>query len=430
VVAGRAVRRWAWRRAVASGGFVQITPPRRLTVSNSGDAWRLMTTLAARARSRWRLARPPLTFEVHARGGRLMIGMWRPARISASRLADKVEQAWPGALVTDRTPPPVDAQWRWSGMWLAPAEPETGPLVQDIHPRAGTGGRRGEDDPLRSVLTTLVMSEGPAVLQVLVRTVPARRLARLRRATVRPARPHSNPGQPLVALLRRSVLMLLGLLRTVAATVLDLFGPSLDRARAHPDGRHAPPGLLASQAMRDAAAKLRGGPFLLAAIRVAAGAPDKAAAASVAQDVASAYVLASAALRPVRLPRAAQAVELRSARRVEWVLYTVAELGVLAHLPADPAAYRIDTTARHRLPPAGVAQPAPERHIGDLPAWIPPGGWQHLHTPGNGHTTHPPVETPAVEPDPEPSDDEFWFDTDESYRDDTYPDGDDPEEYL
>jgi hypothetical protein len=423
VVAARAVRGWVWRREVAAGGFVQITPPRRLTVADSGRTWRLMTVLAARAGSGWwRPARPPLTFEIHARNGRLMIGMWRPARVSLSALADRVELAWPGATVTERPAPPVETQWHWSGMWLAPAEPETGPLVDEAHLRAHSN-RAPEDDPLRSVLLALASSSGPAVLQVLVRTVPGRRLARLRRATRRPPRRHRNPGQRVAAVAA-------GLARAALLTLLDLFtpGPNLrDRPRrTRTDGRAAPAGLLESQAMRDAAAKLRSGPFLLAAIRVAAGATERHVAASVAQGAASAYVLASAALRPVRLPRAARAVELRTARRVEWVLYTVAELGVLAHLPADPAAYRIDTTARHRRHPAGIAQPGPERRIGDLPAWLPDGGWDNLHTPGNGRGEHLNTDAPppVARPDPEPVDDDaFWFDTDESYRDD-----DDPEE--
>jgi hypothetical protein len=128
-------------------------------------------------------------------------------------------------------------------------------------------------------------------------------------------------------------------------------------------------------------------------------------------------------------------VELRSARRVEWVLFTVDELGVLAHLPADPAVHRIDTTARHRPHPAGTSLPPPEPLIGGMAAWVPEGGWNlPIHTGGNGKkptttngtggdgTGGPPVQNPPAEPDPDTADvddDAIWFSDD-----------DDPEEYL
>jgi hypothetical protein len=53
--------------------------------------------------------------------------------------------------------------------------------------------------------------------------------------------------------------------------------------------------------------------------------------------VAAGFTLASARLHPRRLRWAAAAVRDRYATGREWLLVTTTELGVLVHLPADPA---------------------------------------------------------------------------------------------
>ncbi|MEV6932737.1 hypothetical protein AB0M46_50735, partial [Dactylosporangium sp. NPDC051485] len=77
-------------------------------------------------------------------------------------------------------------------------------------------------------------------------------------------------------------------------------------------------------------------------------------------SVADGYGETSRWLRPVRLPRAGTAAALRRARRGDWLLVSAAELGVLAHLPPDPALYGFGTSAMHRPFPGGARRADPE----------------------------------------------------------------------
>jgi hypothetical protein len=103
-------------------------------------------------------------------------------------------------------------------------------------------------------------------------------------------------------------------------------------------------------AVRETVEKSATRPELLA-IRVGAAGPRRAAAAGVARQIVDGYVLASRSLIPVRLRHAAAVIAGRGARRREWLLMSATELGVLAHLPADPARYRFTTAALHRPHP-------------------------------------------------------------------------------
>ncbi len=271
-------------------------------------------------------------------------------------MADTAAQAWPGARITPDRPPGLPgggqkvAGYRLAAMvpesrWLARVD-----LLSAPSRGAGAGGEAGE--PLRAVLSALASARMPAVVQVLVRPAPRRRVRALRYAV----RHAGAPAQPAG-------------LRAVRA-VLDLVQPVPARSPAGAGGRVDP----LAAAAREAGGKVAARPELLAAIRVAAAGPRRAAAAGVARQVADGYVLATRALVPVRLRRARAALTGRRARRREWLLVTAAELGVLAHLPADPARYRFTTAALDRphphsayLAPAGPAPAGPDSspHRGD-----------------------------------------------------------------
>ena len=101
VIAVRAAHRAAWRHEAAAGYWVRLTPPRVLDPGQAGQVWDLLAALARRARQgRFRLARPPVSFEVHAdAGGGLSAGLWVPAAVPFSAVKATTGHAWPGATV-------------------------------------------------------------------------------------------------------------------------------------------------------------------------------------------------------------------------------------------------------------------------------------------------------------------------------------------
>ena len=129
------------------------------------------------------------------------------------------------------------------------------------------------------------------------------------------------------------------------------------------------------EAMADARAKRNDRPHLLVSIRVGAAGDRRGQARQAARSVADGYGEASRWLVPVRLRRAAVALGLRRAGRGDWLLVSASELGVLAHLPPDPALYRLETAALHRAAPVGTVRVAPE-----------PGWTRHGWTDGGQHT--------------------------------------------
>lgn len=361
-VAGRRVYRRAWRRAAAGGYWVAVVPPREVDPARWGKVWRLLHTLGRRARGgRWRLARPPLALEIHNERGRLTAGVWLPGWVPYARAAAELVRAWPGATVARAAPPALNSH---AGQAVAGYRlrtdslgPETGWLVDDPapRPRLGAGGRAaaGADFDLGRVFTALGEAGGPALLQVLARPAPGRRTRRLRAATrglVTPARAGWHVGAGLVWLLE-------AIPRLVFA-VWDFFtwhGPPTGSAgRQEPDA-------VAREAMREAAAKLADRPHLLAAVRVGVAADHPEDAAEAAGSVADGFAEASRCLDKTRLRGPAAALGQRRAGRGEWLLVTSSELGVLAHLPPDPALYGFDTAARHRPPPLRAARAAVER---------------------------------------------------------------------
>lgn len=100
MVAVRVLRGWWWRRAVAAGYWVRITPPRTVDVAASGGGWRLLVNLARLARLARRglhLAKPPLGFEiVHTGDSSLTLGLWLPRWVPLRRSPRK--RGWCGPV--------------------------------------------------------------------------------------------------------------------------------------------------------------------------------------------------------------------------------------------------------------------------------------------------------------------------------------------
>jgi hypothetical protein len=349
-VAWQVIRAVALRRTVAGGRQVRVVPPRALDLSQSGQVWDLLATLARRAAQGWRAAAPPIAFEIHARYGELTASLWLPAGVPVPAVADIAAQAWPGARVEPGGLPSLTAPSRATAVAacrLAASVPESRWLARTdlltASSRRNTGGSGEGQEPLRSVLSGLASAQMPMVLQVLVRPAPRRRIAALGYA----ARHGGTPAPPVGM---RPVRAVLNLVQRVPA-----------RAPAAGAGRQADPA--AARVIREAGEKITAQPELLATIRVGATGPRRAAAAGAARQIADGYVLASRSLHPVRLRRAAMMLAGRRARRGDWLLLSSAELGVLAHLPADPARYRFTTAALHRPHPhtAYLAEPEPPK---------------------------------------------------------------------
>jgi hypothetical protein len=209
------------------------------------------------------------------------------------------------------------------------------------------------------------------VLQVLVRPAPGRRLGRLAVAARHPVGPSrggaARGGAALLWLLQAAVRAVLAVLEVFLSS-----GSGSSRSGTSPAGRKAPDAI-EREAMAEARAKRNDRPHLLAVVRVGAIGARREFARQAARSVAAGYSEASRWLRPVRLTRPRAALSLRRAGRGEWLLLSAAELGVLAHLPPDPALYRFDTAALHRPYPGGArraeAEPGWTRR-----GWTPPTG--------------------------------------------------------
>jgi hypothetical protein len=388
-LAVRAVHRRAWRRAVRRGYWVQLTPPRVLDPVQAGNVWRLLAGLARRARTGYRVARPPLAFEVYASGGHLIAGLWLPHWVPLAVVLDEAARAWPGVRAERRTPPVVAAspEWRVAGYRLAATGSDLVPLTDDPRP-AGRGLRgTGDGDPLRPVLAALARPDGPAVLQVLARPATGKRLAALGHAARYGPTVRKPAGRRLIDGFAALVFGAARLLLDLITELISSGPPRSTRSNGGAEVRR-PAGLLATRAMRDAADKLADGPHLLAAVRVGVARPDTGFAVTAARSLADGFATASRRLRPVRLRRASVRLADRWAGRGDWLLCTAAELGVLAHLPADPARYGFDTAALTRTPPTGARRAAPEHRSPRGPGWTRR-GW-----------TDPPDDTDTDTDDP------------------------------
>jgi hypothetical protein len=365
-IAVRLVRAALWQRVAAGGYWVAVTPPRQVDPARWGLVWRRLEGLAWRARGgRWRLIRPPLAFEMYADGRNgLRAGLWVPGWVPLRTVRQEVAHAWPGAIVHADAPPTVDAHRAVAGVRLAAdsVHPETGWLVDDPHPRTGTRRGVGTDPDLGMVFSALTDPGGEQVgllLQVLVRPAPARRMGRLATAARHPVeRGRGGVHAGLAGL----VWLLQTAVRAVLA-VLEVFlpsGTSRSSSTRTVSTRPDAPDPIQRDAMAEARAKHHDRPHLLATVRVFAAGTRRGQVRQVARSVVAGYGETSRWLRPIRLPRARSLSRLRRAGRREWLLLSANELGVLAHLPPDPALYRFDTAALHRPFPGGARRADPE----------------------------------------------------------------------
>lgn len=365
MVGVRLLLAWRWRRVTDRGYWVAITPPRQVDPARWALVWRRLDGLARRARGgRWRLVHPPLAFEVYAdAGGGVRAGLWLPGWVPLSVVAGEVARAWPGATVHAADPLPLGMHRdRVAGVRLAAelSHPETGWLVDDPRPRTGARKGSGADPDLGMVFSALADpgADGARrlLLQVLVRPAPGGRVGRLAAAARHPA---SQRGGGV----RAGADGLVWLLQTAARALLSVVELFISSGKGATGGTRTPkytPDAFEREAMADARAKRNDRPHLLVSIRVGAASDRRGQARQAARSVADGYAEASRWLMPVRLRRAAVALGLRRARRSDWLLLSASELGVLAHLPPDPALYRFDTAALHRAAPVGAWQAAPE----------------------------------------------------------------------
>ncbi len=318
----RAVHRRLWRRAVGTGYWVQLTPPRTLDLGQAGNVWKLLGPLARRARGGWHLARPPLAFEVYASGGQLVAGLWLPGWVPLPMVVAEVARAWPGVRTERRRPPAVTGSdgWRVAAFRLAAIGSDLVPLTDEHRPAGRAVRGPGADvDPLRAVLAGLARPDGPAVLQVLVRPAAGKQLAALGHA----ARYRVKPRKPVgVRLVDGIAAVAFGAVRLLLDVVLDLV--STNRSSSSHGGGYGgrdarlPTDPLAVRAIRDAAEKMAEGPHLLATVRVGVGRVDAGFATTAARSLADGFVTVSRLLRPVRVRRAAVALADRWAGRGDW----------------------------------------------------------------------------------------------------------------
>lgn len=355
-----------WRRVAAGGYWVAITPPRHVDAARWALVWRRLGDLAWRARGgRWRLVRPPLAFEVWTDGGGLRAGLWLPGWVPLRVVAADLARVWPGASVEQTAPPVMDGPGAVAGVRLAAGSyhPETGWLVDDPRPRTGSRRGVGADPDLGTLFSALAdpgaERVGRLLLQVLVRPAPGRRVGRLAAAARHPVEARrggmARGGDALLWLLQAGV-------RALLSVVEELFmssGSSSSRSGSRAAG-HQAPDAMQREAMAEARAKHNDRPHLLATVRVGAVGGRRGLARQAARSVAAGYGEASRWLHPVRLRRPAAVLSSRRAGRGEWLLLSASELGVLAHLPPDPALYRFDTAALRRAQPGGARRADPE----------------------------------------------------------------------
>ncbi|MGI5151453.1 hypothetical protein ACQEVC_34655 [Plantactinospora sp. CA-294935] len=366
--------RAAWRRAVAGGYWVRVIPPRLVDPGHAEGGWRLLAGLAWSARKGWwRLAKPPLAFEVYQREGRLTAGLWLPGWVPRATVIDEMRRVWPGSVL-DRTDPPTlhdGGGQRVAGVRLRADRPDTGALVDDTR-MAGTPARGAfGGDRLQAVFDALGRPDGPALLQVLVRPAPVARLTALDRASRYPATPRKKPS---TVVLDRVLALLLGAIWLVLDAITELVSTGRRTPSHHHGNSHGGDGLrrvdpVRAKAMREAAEKLAGGPHVIAAVRVGVSRPGGGFARAAARSAGYGFRTVARHLFPVRMRSAATLLDQRRARTGEWLLLSTAELAVLAHLPADPARHGFDTTALHRPWPAGASRADPERRTRRTAGW-------------------------------------------------------------
>jgi hypothetical protein len=187
VVAGIVVAFSRRQGSTASGQLVTVAPGPEVDAAGAEVFW---NALHGVLRRNWRAAlltgRPHVSFEVSRSNGRLRIGIWVPPHLSAQRVANAVEAAWPSAVadVMPTSPPLPDCATVAAGA-LRLADKEWFPIRAE-HPA----------DPHRVLLRNLGGgSTDAAVVQVLARPASLQRQSRCRSAATA-----LRSGQPTSAL--------------------------------------------------------------------------------------------------------------------------------------------------------------------------------------------------------------------------------------
>ncbi len=189
VLAARiALARWRAARLHDGARLVEILPPPQVDPDGAAALWR---NLAGLLRQRRPLqGRPHVAFEYRWSPDGLTIALWLPGMVAPRLVERAIEAAWPGARTRTITPapPPLPVGKRVGGGALRLAQPEWyGLRGQAEHPT----------DPLRALLGAAeeLGAGESAIVQVLVRPVRGRRLARCRRVA-RALRRGQHPTRP------------------------------------------------------------------------------------------------------------------------------------------------------------------------------------------------------------------------------------------
>jgi hypothetical protein len=349
-----------------------------------------MPTHPATVRSRPRLAVEVITDRDTAR-----VGLWIPGGIDPARVAAVITQALPGA----RAHPTDTTDWRFPTRVVGrELRPSAGPWTVLVAPTArGASSSAGQsgDESLRSVFTTLAESPRPAVLQLVI--TPARHTlaehnggglgaGRVTIGTAAVFLAHAAAGvlvwalRAAMSLVRELMFATPGARHRPHATSDPAFNASgpLSRLGVASPATARGPGTggqgssrardpVAAAWEREQAIKQGSRPLLHATLRVATITPSPTTRATghrLASDIAIGYALAlpRAQLRPHPTRRFDRA--LRRRRPGLGFYTTLAELGELWHLPAEPARYRLpDPAARNRPARPGIPRiPTQPRH--------------------------------------------------------------------
>ncbi len=320
------VQRHAWRRG---GHFVTIAPPALPNARGGLALWQMLAPLLTSAHA-FGLRRPPVAFECRGDDGGLTIGVWVARTLSPTSIAAAIETAWPGARTTITDAPPPLTGTLGVGRALLGA-PEWFAL-------GGTDALDG--DPLRAVFGALVDAAGTSALfQVLARPAATRRIMHARHAALSIRR-----GE--VAGSRSAI----GALRNFTAT------PSGRTA-----GRTTTNDPLALADVRVVTAKVNDGPHFEVAVRYAVAGGDGRGGARLRRrrlrQLGAALGLFTGRNRLVgRYVLLRRRAFVGGRRLGRGFLCSTAEMGALAHLPAEPSNFGMAAApARTVAPPRDVS---------------------------------------------------------------------------
>ena len=377
---------WSWwcsrlaeQRAVDRACWLEIIAPAQPPGEGAEALPRALAGLLAVMPTRGATSRVArrLAVEMITDGGASRMGVWLLGGWDATRVAAAITQALPGARVCTTDTP----GWRFAGP-VAGRElrPLAGPWTVLVAPSArgtSSGPVESNHESLRSVFTALADSPVPAALQLVI--APAAGHGRPANETssglgagrmwIRAAPALLTQGMGRILLWSLSTVMIVLSEASSFGTRNNQQpgkstrrgGSALDHkaglsngpwaARHHSRGECTTDPVLAAWE-REVGVKESTRPLLHATLRVATLTNSPAAdgaGAQLASDVAIGYALAlpRAQIRPCQVRRFDRALR---ARRPGWGFYvTLAELGALWHLPAEPARYRLpEPAARNR----------------------------------------------------------------------------------